>query len=668
MARWAIAAFVIAWLMPISLYAQSEPASLIITNCTNKAIYTAPYYVPLFAHTIERVGQPLQIGPYQSLTIERPYYQLGYYRYFLFGHTPSQLFTAYQYDYFFDLHPKYAGAYAGNHIYVDLQDGALCGHNSIEWYFWHPVMFGKKISRMVWRGCALSIHGLQKMLSAIKRKCVPPIAARIRMTQTAFWDVAHRAQTAHVRVGNDLCDGERTALTHRRLIVKKALRKKFGSAGYVPKVALIASGGGYRALFYLFGYLSAVQQSGVLDMITWIGTLSGSSWGLNALYTYALNCEQSVSIANFADEFSKMLSGKHLISVSLQELNAINRLLLVQAVEHQAFTSINIAGAFLANRLFCFLPPEQRQMVHLSQQAPLIESGRWPIPIYTAAHYHPEKKEQEYEWLEFTPWEVGGAWLGAYVPAWAISRRFENGVSTDHKIEKSLGYLMGIFGSVFSAKLSTMYGLFKDKLWVIVKNIIEQTIITQIPARRLWWGQIPNFTYGMEESPLSDVPYIDMVDAGFVINIPYPPLSGQRAERAPDIIIIVDASTTLHNGLALQQAEQYAQRHGLPFPVIDYADIGTRAISIFKDNTTQAPTIIYMPAIVDPSHEDISLKQELQELDMSRMVANGPYNSGNLIYSRQDSARLMSLAEHNAIHSMEQIFSEIERVMCARSG
>lgn len=668
MAFWAIAAAVIAGSMPSILFGQSEPWPVVITNCTSKQLYAASYYVPMFSDTVQQVGQPLRIGPRKSVQVERPYYQFGYYRYFLFADTPAALRAEYTYDSFFACYPKYAGAFAGNHFYVDRQEGSLRGHNSVEWYFWHPVIFGKKISRLVRRGFFLSARGMYRCYCAIKRAWVPSLSERIRTTQTAFWDVAHRAQVAHVRIGNELCHGEQYAFAQRRLVVQHAMRQQFDRVGYVPKIALISSGGGYRALFYFLGFLVAAQQYKLLDMIMWVATLSGSSWALNTLLTYAIVSDTHVDIAAFIDDLIPRISGKHIVPSSVAEFRAINNLLLVQAVEHQAFTSINIAGAFLANRLFSFLPEQERQRVHLSQQAGLIETGAWPIPIYTAAHYDPQKKEHEYEWMEFTPWEMGSPWLNAYVPAWAVSRSFENGVSTDHRIEKSLGYLMGIFGSGFAAQLSTVYGLVKNKLWMMIKNIVEQTIIAQIPQKRLWWGQLPNFTYGIKESPLCDQEYIDLLDAGFAFNIPYPPISSQRLGRSPDIIIVVDASTTLHNGLALRGAQEYARRYQLPFPPINYTDIGSRAVSIFSDPDFRAPTIIYMPAIVDQCHGPIDEQKELCDLDMHTMVANGPYNIANFVYSRQESMRLIQLARHNTQHAINIIFKEIEALIIKRSG
>ena len=67
------------------------------------------------------------------------------------------------------------------------------------------------------------------------------------------------------------------------------------------------------------------------------------------------------------------------------------------------------------------------------------------MPIYTAVRA--ESLAVENMWYEFTPYEVGGSWLGMYVPARAFGAKFRNGnlVRTDTP-ELSLGNLMGIWG------------------------------------------------------------------------------------------------------------------------------------------------------------------------------------------------------------------------------
>ena len=46
----------------------------------------------------------------------------------------------------------------------------------------------------------------------------------------------------------------------------------------VPTIAIMGSGGGYRAACGLAGVFCALQEEGVLDCATYVTGLSGSSW------------------------------------------------------------------------------------------------------------------------------------------------------------------------------------------------------------------------------------------------------------------------------------------------------------------------------------------------------------------------------------------------------
>ena len=45
-----------------------------------------------------------------------------------------------------------------------------------------------------------------------------------------------------------------------------------------PTVAIIGSGGGYRAAMALSGAMKALQDIGILDCVTYISGVSGSTW------------------------------------------------------------------------------------------------------------------------------------------------------------------------------------------------------------------------------------------------------------------------------------------------------------------------------------------------------------------------------------------------------
>lgn len=66
----------------------------------------------------------------------------------------------------------------------------------------------------------------------------------------------------------------------------------------VPRIALGGSGGGYRAMYGLTGFISGSKKLGLWDCLTWTAGVSGSCWTLAAYYTIA-NQSISVLIAHY---------------------------------------------------------------------------------------------------------------------------------------------------------------------------------------------------------------------------------------------------------------------------------------------------------------------------------------------------------------------------------
>lgn len=484
-----------------------------------------------------------------------------------------------------------------------------------------------------------------------------------------FWGhPAHSNKVAKVRTGLDLSKGEKKALAHRKTISERAILKQFGTKSYVPKIALLASGGGYRAMFSTIGFLAGAQRAGLLDMITWMGGVSGGTWGMGAVLTKQLSLKEPIKISTFADQFAKDIAGKTL-TPSSNEIKTISNILLVQAVGHQLFTSINLYGALVANRIFGFLPPVERQRQRISDQKELIESGKWPIPIYTTIEYNPHAAVHDYHWVEFNPWEYGGTWLDSYAPIWGTSRRYSDGVSVNYHIERSFGFILGICGSAYAAQVDEIYAKIQGSLYQFVQNILEKVIVSKYGKSRVAWGQLYNYSKGMDVSPIKEKEYLNLIDAGLAINLPYPPLSGMRPERKPDILIMLDASATIPD--SLHRIERYAKKHNLKLPPINYDGITTRSISVFKDEKDPSvPVVIYLPRINDRSLHDktkypalAEYEKWIKDFDFDVCTKSGSCNTFNFNYSVDDAMKLMKTIEFQTIANRSIIFDAIKKVI-----
>ena len=285
----------------------------------------------------------------------------------------------------------------------------------------------------------------------------------------------------------------------------------------------------------------------MLDGITWITCLSGSTWGV-ATWLQNNAIRGHMSVVQYRDEFLHLIKNKKLESpISKQDIKAMSNLLLVDGVTSKPMTLVNLYGALLANRLFNNFP-NRKQLLKLSDQRDLFRGGSFPIPIYTAVSG--EAHQKEFYWYGFTPWEVAlEPWKkGSHaisIPAWACGRAFENSKSTGFVPEQSLGFHLGVFGSAFALDTQVVEENIGDLIPSdFVRDILKVIASSSIGKERLTWGAIHNYMKGVSESPFAKDEALRLVDGGFAFNLPYPPISGMRKERSADIIIFLDASDT----------------------------------------------------------------------------------------------------------------------------
>ena len=78
-----------------------------------------------------------------------------------------------------------------------------------------------------------------------------------------YWKSPFKNQVATVRTDNGVSAQERTAVSKRLPRVHAALQKKLGPLQKVPKIAVVASGGGYRAMLFSLGFLAGAEKNRV---------------------------------------------------------------------------------------------------------------------------------------------------------------------------------------------------------------------------------------------------------------------------------------------------------------------------------------------------------------------------------------------------------------------
>ena len=483
----------------------------------------------------------------------------------------------------------------------------------------------------------------------------------------------YKDTVARVRVGNELNTHEREFLAKRQPKVKKALEKMLNRSldgKFVPNIAIVASGGGYRAMLGTIGSLLAIENIGLLDASTYITGLSGGTWAI------APWISTGMSIKNYREYVQKTIQTDIRVA-SVSEAKNIIDMLSVKLAFDEPITTVDIFGGLLANRLLNHYGTDA-QRVYLSQQADRLKNADVPYPIYTAIDAR-QAVAQEPHWFEYTPHEIGSPHFGVYVPTWAYGRLFNNGQSTNFAPEQSLGFLMGTWGSAYGVHFGRAWDEIVDKIpGTTIKGYVERKLIDPNSGKRVdsAWAEIYNFMFGMSGQELKERKTLKFVDAGIDFNLPYAPISGERPERKADIMVFLDFSGgSLFGGM--KKTEEYARRKGLKFPKVDYKDLDKKAISIFMDKTDPSvPVVIYFPRISQEGlwekHKSDSAYTTYKSIEGFNFTectnaSGGMCGTLHFKYSPQGSAQLIDQMAFNIMVHKNEIITAINDVIDKKS-
>lgn len=526
-----------------------------------------------------------------------------------------------------------------------------------------------------WKNAAVSAlkQRYDQTKAFVGRELVSPVLIKvIKSQEKAILDNPYQNTVATVRVGNTLHPDERAYRLNREPKVKVALEKLLGRSldgKKIPVIACVGSGGGYRAMLCTTGSMVGAEKIGLFDTVTYITALSGSTWALGPWMMTGWS---------WAD-FRIYLEGivvRNIFQIGTDVAGHIADVCATKLAFDQSVTTVDLFGALLANRLFDGFG-EDRQMLYLSQQAQRVQDGSWPYPIYTATDGS-EKVVQDAHWYELTPHEVGCAMFGVYVPTWAYGRAFYGGGSLDFAPEQTLGFILGTCGSAYALHVGFVWDALAENLSnVVLKQLMQEYVIAPLKGKRIFWAEVNNFMKGIPNiqnaySNLETRDTLKLVDAGLTFNLPYPPVSGERAERKADVLIMLDASADTLPA-ELKKVEQYARRHNLKFPVIDYTGLDKKTFAVFKDEKDpSAPVVIYMPSISDAqlwqermSNPEFAQYSNIAEFDLETCSNESGQvcNTLNFEYTQIQAQQVMNQTEFNMVANKDKIIEVLNWVI-----
>ncbi|CAB1312596.1 unnamed protein product, partial [Coregonus sp. 'balchen'] len=451
----------------------------------------------------------------------------------------------------------------------------------------------------------------------------------------------------------------------RKVLVGQALQKELGLSSppdpkKVPVIAVVGSGGGTRAMTGLYGSLKGLRRLGLLDAVSYITGVSGSTWALAALYQEADWSQRDMdeSISAMEGEISKSF----LSAFTPEKLQYYRHQMAEKEKEGHMVSVIDMWGLVIKHCLH-----GKKNTSTLSDQQKAVSAGQNPLPICTAVNLKDGVKDttRELEWCEFTRYEVGIPKYGAYVHAKDFGSEFYLSHLVKKHPEIRTSYLLAL--GICTNTASALTSLFNSRP-VITK------IYNFMRGFFLHWNynDNSNFTAWKADSTFH------LADSGFSINTGCPPVL--RPERGVDVIMSLNYSWCEDQFKVLKRTEVYCKDHSIPFPCIDFSSLEGQPLKelyVFEDEKNpKAPIALHFP-FVNISFKEFKApgkhyqdhgvaregEEEMKTGDVDVNTSSSPYLTTHLTYAAKDFRALTDLTSYNIQNNKEKILQALRKVL-----
>ncbi len=600
---------------------------LIVYNEAPKDIFVATYYHQ--GGKAKRAGGVIKIDAGKAESISRLKWKGMHFRKLFFSYIKDDLKDMISGRDSLNATKIGIGLGRGHNFYIEERNSILRGYNQLGW-------LGRR-----------HLGGLD-FFDKLKKKVSEKLARG-----------PYKKKVAHVSFGSELSKEEKDFLVKRRKVGAEALSKVLNKniePQAVPVIACAHSGGGFRAMISSAGILSGLEKIGILDAVTYIAGISGSTWCFAPFVYYGKS----------AQEYKQFLADKvkkNIFKTPVDMMSIISNIFMKNMLgEHTNL--IDIYGGILGNKFFGQTKKYKKEGIFLSDLAENTSKGLVPMPILTAISPGPP-----FLWFEYTPFYIGANIEDFYVPTWSFGRKFLNGESKNFAPEQKIGFFMGIWGSAFALRFVTMINGLLKKLPAKVKGFLEKVMaFSKFEKQRLWPAKIKNPVLGVKGSPLRNIKNIKLVDAGEGLDFPVPPL----VRRDSSIIILYEANGRVSTyARSLLKVKKWAGENGLAFPELvvnekDKTDVEIKAelkdkikqnsVLIFEDlSDSKVPTIIYFALLKNPNFSStFDPEKETKSL-------KGFCHTAKFKYTKKQFNLLSGVMEHAVVENKDKILGAIER-------
>ncbi|XP_073716906.1 cytosolic phospholipase A2 gamma-like [Misgurnus anguillicaudatus] len=258
-----------------------------------------------------------------------------------------------------------------------------------------------------------------------------------------------------VRIGHSLNKHEEEFVNRRLKTVQQSL-KKLGidcTLDNVPKIALLGSGGGERAMLGLLGCLDKLEKIGLLDCILYLSGVSGSTWCMTSLYQEP---NWSTKVNSVKEKILQTHKGS---DVGWRD----TLYKLKKYYDEKGMLSLTDVWAVIIITLFVKEINEHK----VSEQQ--VGHDKDPFPIYNVIDKGCRQQNDGDPWFEITPYEAGYSVIGAFVDVSKFGSNFQAGRKIKHLPVMDMLYLQSLCGSAIAdGEIDIQYA----------KKMIEEYITT----------------------------------------------------------------------------------------------------------------------------------------------------------------------------------------------
>ncbi|NXQ90305.1 PA24A phospholipase, partial [Nyctibius grandis] len=264
-----------------------------------------------------------------------------------------------------------------------------------------------------------------------------------------------------LRFSMALCDEEKKFRQQRKDNIMHSMKSFLGEENSknlttsrdVPVIAILGSGGGFRAMVGFAGVMKALYESGILDCATYIAGLSGSTWYMSTLYSHPDFPEKGPKEIN--EELMNSVSHNPLLLLTPQKVKRYIEALWNKKSSGQPVTFTDIFGMLIGETLI-----HDRMDTTLSNMKEKINNAQCALPLFTCLHVKPDVSELMFaDWVEFSPYEIGMAKYGTFMSPDLFGSKFFMGTVVKKYNENPLHFLMGVWGSAFSILFNRVLGV-----------------------------------------------------------------------------------------------------------------------------------------------------------------------------------------------------------------